>query len=118
MSGKQIASLTKKRPVAPEYNIAMQQLTNLSCTTTKQHKGSPDESMKSTLSVPKQSLGHLISPDYSLRDLVTGGMTGEGVNMHDNEYVRCKYMHKYVGQPALTLSLGRPCKGCNGRLCA
>ena len=47
LRGKQRASWTMTIPVAPEYNIAMQQLTNLSCTTTKQHKGSPDESMKS-----------------------------------------------------------------------
>ena len=43
---KQRASWTMARPVAPEYNIAMQQFTNLSCTTTKQHKDSPEESMK------------------------------------------------------------------------
>ena len=55
----------------------------------------------------------------SLRDLVTGGMTGERVNVHENESVRCKSVHKYyVRQPALTLSLGRACKCCNDRLCA
>ena len=47
MSGKQRASWTMSRPVTPEYNIAMQQFTNLSCTTTKQHKDSPEECMKS-----------------------------------------------------------------------
>ena len=35
------------RPVAPDYNIAMQQLTNMSCTTTNQHNDSSEESMKS-----------------------------------------------------------------------
>ena len=34
-------------PVTPEYNIAMQPFTNLSCTTTKQHNDSPEECMKS-----------------------------------------------------------------------
>ena len=47
MSGKQRASWTMSRPVAPDYNIAMQQFTNMSCTTTNQHKDSPEESMKS-----------------------------------------------------------------------
>ena len=45
MSGKQRASGTMSRPVAPYYNIAMQQFTNMSCT--NQHKDSPKESMKS-----------------------------------------------------------------------
>ena len=36
-------------------------------------------------------------------DLVTGGMTGEGVNVHENESVRCKPMHKSLWQSALTL---------------
>ena len=61
-------------------------------------------------SVPNQSCGHLISPDSSLRDLVTGGMTCEGVNVHENESVRFKPMQKSCGQPALTLSLDRSCK--------
>ena len=47
MSGMQRASWTMSRPVTPEYNIAMQQFTNLSCTTTKQHNDSPQEYMKS-----------------------------------------------------------------------
>ena len=47
MSGKQTVSWTMSRPVAPDYNIAMQQFTNMSYTTTNQHKDSPEESMKS-----------------------------------------------------------------------
>ena len=47
MSGKQRASWTMSRPVAPDYNSAMQQFTNMSCTTPNQHKDSPEESMKS-----------------------------------------------------------------------
>ena len=47
MYGKQRASWTMSRPVAPDYNIAMQQFTNMSCTTTNQHKDLPEESMKS-----------------------------------------------------------------------
>ena len=58
----------------------------------------PRNVLKATLliwirSVPNQSCGHLNSPDSPLRDLVTGGMTGEGVNVHENESVRCKPMH-------------------------
>ena len=29
-----------------------------------------------------------VSPDSSLRDLVSGVVTGEGVNLHENESVR------------------------------
>ena len=47
MSGKQRASWTMSRPVALDYNIAMPQFTSMSCTTTNQHKDSPEESMKS-----------------------------------------------------------------------
>ena len=43
-------------------------------------------------SVLNQSCGHLNSPDSLLRDLVTGGISGEGVNVHENESVRCKPM--------------------------
>ena len=39
-------------------------------------------------SVLNQSCRHLTSPDSSLRDLVTGGITGEGVNVNENESVR------------------------------
>ena len=100
------------RPVAPDYNMAMQQFTNMSCTTTNQHKDTPDESMKSDAAdLDKISSKSLVwSPDSSLRDLVTGGMTGEGVNVHENKSVRCNPMHTSVWQPALTLSLGKSCK--------
>ena len=62
------------RPVTPEYNIAMHQFTNLSCTTTKQHKDSPEECMKSDAA----DLDKISSKS------VTGGITGEGVNVHEN----------------------------------
>ena len=47
MSGKQRASGIMSRPVTPEYNIALQQFIDLSCTTNKQHNDSPEECMKS-----------------------------------------------------------------------
>ena len=52
MSGKQRAYWTMSRPVAPDYNIAMQQFTNMSCATTNQHNDSPEESMKSDAADP------------------------------------------------------------------
>ena len=45
------------------------------------------------------------SPDSLLRDLVTGGITGEGVNVHENESVRWKPMQKSFWQPARTHSV-------------
>ncbi len=70
----------------------------------------PRNAWKATLliwirSVLNQSCGHPNSPDYLLRDLVTGGITGEGVNVHENESVRCKPMQKSFWQRALTLSV-------------
>ena len=64
MSGKQRSPWTMSRPGTPEYNIAMQQFTNLSCTTTKLHKDSPREGWKATRligirSVPNRSCCHL-----------------------------------------------------------
>ena len=48
MSGRQRAYWTMSSPLAPDYNIAMQQFTNIACTTTtNQHKDSPEDSMKS-----------------------------------------------------------------------
>ena len=79
------------RPVTPEYNIALQQFTNLSCTTTKHHKDSPEGRMKSDAadlgirSVPNRSCAHRNLPYSSLRDIVNGVVTGEGVNVHDDE---------------------------------
>ena len=35
-------------------------------------------------SIANQSCVHLNSPDSSSRDIVTGGMTGEGVNVHEH----------------------------------
>ena len=47
MSGRQRAYWTMSSPLAPDYNIAMQQFTNIECTTTtNQHKDSPEDSMK------------------------------------------------------------------------
>ena len=68
----------------------------------KQHKDSPEECRKSDgadrdkiSSTPVMC--SLDSPDSPLRDLVTGGMTGEGVNVHENEYVICKPIHNLFG---------------------
>ena len=58
MSGKQMASWTMSRPVAPDYNIAMQQFTNMSCTTTNQHQDSPEESICEEESTIKDDTHH------------------------------------------------------------
>ena len=49
------------------------------------------------------------SPDSSL-SLVSGVVTGEGVNVHENGSVICAPMHNMFGQPAFTISFGRSCK--------
>ena len=40
---------------------------------------------------------------FFARDIVTGVVTGEGVNVHEHESVRCKPIHTLFGQPACTI---------------
>ena len=47
---------------------------------------------------PNLSCGNIHSPDSSLSELVTGVVTGEGVNVHENESVSCKPMQDIFGQ--------------------
>ena len=58
----------------------------------------------------KSVVGHLNSTDSSLRGLCHWVVTGEGVNVQENECVRYRSMHTYFGQPAFTLSFVRSCK--------
>ena len=83
MYEKQRNPWTMSRPVTSENNIAMQQFTNLSyTTTTKQHKDSPEARMKrDVIDLEKISSKPVMlspfSPDSSLGDLVTGVVTDE-----------------------------------------
>ena len=47
------------------------------------------------------------SPDSSLKNVVTGVVADEGVNVHEYKSVGCKIMQKMIGQPAFTFSFSR-----------
>ena len=47
------------------------------------------------------------SPDSSLRNVVTGVVAEDGVNVHDYDSVGRNIMHKMIGQPAFTFSFSR-----------
>ena len=92
------------RPKTSEYNVAMQELTNLSYTTTEQHKEST-EARKKREAVDLEEIN--FSPDPSLRNVVTGVVAEEAVNVHEYEYVGCRIIHKMKGQSAFTFSFSR-----------
>ncbi len=112
MSEQQRALWTMSRPVTSEYNIAMQEFTNLSYTTSEQHKDLTEARMKRDAADVEKISSKLVGwspflPDPSLRNIVTGVVPEEGVNVHEYESVGHKIMHKMIGQPAFTFSFSR-----------
>ena len=90
-----IALGTMSRPITSEYNVAMQEFTNLSCTTTEQHKESTEASKKRD-AVDLEEINSKLeawppfSPDPSLRNVVTGVVAEEAMNVHEYESVGCR----------------------------
>ena len=100
-------------PITSEYNVAMQEFTNLSYTTTEQHKES-SEARKKREAVDLEEINSKLetwspfSPDPSLRNVVTGIVVAEeAVNVHEYESVGCRIIRKIKGQPAFTFSFSR-----------
>ena len=98
-------------------NIAadLQEFTNLSYPTTEQHKEST-EAKKKRDAVDLEEINSKLeawspfSPDPSLRKVVTGVMAEEAVNVHENESIGCRIIHKMKGQPAFTFSFSKKVK--------
>ena len=92
MSERQIALWTMSRPITSEYNVAMQEFTNLSYTTNEQHKEST-EARKKRDAVDLEEINSKpeawspFSTDPSLRNVVTGVVAEEAVNVHEYESV-------------------------------
>ena len=112
MSEEQRAIWTMSRPITSEYNIAMQEFTNLSYSTSEQHKDLTEARMKRDATDLEEISAKLVawspfSPDSSLRNVVTGVVADEGVNVHEYKSVGCKIMQKMIGQPAFTFSFSR-----------
>lgn len=73
MTGSQRVLWTTSQPITAGYNIAMQEFTNLSCITSKQHKDLTEARMKRDAADLEKVRSKLIThslffPDYSLRN--------------------------------------------------
>ena len=100
------------RPITSEYNVAMQEFTNLSYTTTEQHKESTEARKKRDVVDLEEINSKLeacspFSPDPSLRNVVTGVVAEEAVNVHEYESAGCRIIHNMKRQPAFTFSFSR-----------
>ena len=98
--------------ITSEYNTAMQEFTNQTYTTSEQHKDSTEARMKRDAAdlekiTSKLAIWSPFSPDSSLRNVVTGVVAEDGVNVHDYDSVGRNIMHKMIGQPAFTFSFSR-----------
>ena len=85
-------------PISAEYNVAMQEFTNLSYSTSEQHKELTKTKMRWDLVDLKKISSKLVgcspfSPDPSLRNIVNGVVGGEFVNVYEYEEVGRIIMH-------------------------
>ena len=100
------------RQITSEYNVAMQEFTNISYTTTeRQNESTEGRKKRDTVDLEeinsKLEAWSLFSPDPSLRNVVTGVVAEEAVNVHEYEPVGCRIIHEMKGQPAFTFSFSR-----------
>ena len=87
--------------ITSEYNTAMQEFTNQTYTTSEQHKDSTEARMKRDAAdlekiTSKLAIWSPFSPDSSLRNVVTGVVAEDGVNVHDYDSVGRNIMHKMM----------------------
>ena len=87
MSPEQIALWTMSIPISAEYNVAMQEFTTLSYSTSEQHKELTESMMRRVLADLEKISSKLVgcspfSPDPSLRNIVNGVVAEEFVNVH------------------------------------
>ncbi|KAJ8396734.1 hypothetical protein AAFF_G00015720 [Aldrovandia affinis] len=100
-------------PITSEYNNAMQEFNDLTYTTSEQHRESTEARMKrdyADLEKIKEKLSTCkpFSPDPSLRNIVTGVVAKEDVNVHEFETVGNERMvEKMVGKPIFGISFKR-----------
>ena len=92
MNEEQRALWTMSLPITSEYNIAMQDFTNLSYTTSEQHKDATEGRMSRDTSDLLKIKSKLItstpfSQDPSLRNIINGVVATEDVNVHEAESV-------------------------------
>ena len=103
---------TLSAPVTSEYNIAMQDFTNLTYTTSPQHKDSTEARIKRDASDLEKIRITLVacSPftsDPTLRNFVNGIVAGPDVNVHDFESVGNKVIEDTIRKSAFTYKFKR-----------
>ena len=100
------------RTITSEYNVAMQEFTNFSYTTTQQHN-EPTEARKKRDAVDLEEINYKLeawspfSPDPSLRNVDTGVVAEEAVNVHEYASLGCRIIHEMKRPPAFTVSFCR-----------
>jgi len=112
MTEEMRALWTMSTPITSEYNNSMQEFNDLTYTTSEQHRESTEARMKryySDLENIKEKLSSCtpFSPDPSLRNIVTGVVAKEDVNVHDFENVGNEILEKMVGKPIFGISFKR-----------
>jgi 5'-3' exonuclease len=112
MTEDQRSLWTLSTPITSEYNNAMQEFSNLSYTTSEQHKESTEARIKRDTSDLSKIHSKLVactpfSPDPSLRNIVSGVVAMADVNVHAYESVGNKIIDNMIGQLAFTFSFKR-----------
>ncbi|KAG7174772.1 hypothetical protein Hamer_G018089 [Homarus americanus] len=112
MTEEMRALWTMSIPITSEYTNAMQEFNDLTYTTSEQHRESTEARMKrdhSDLEKIKEKLSTCMpfSPDPSLRNIITGLVAKEDVNVHEYETVGNEIIEKMVGKPVFGISFKR-----------
>ena len=112
MSEEQQTLWALSRPIASQYNDAMQDFINRHYTTSEQHKETTEARLKrdtSDLGKIREKLTDCspFTDDPSLRNIVTGVVAGTEVNVHAYEAVGNEIMQKMQGQNIFTYSSKR-----------
>lgn len=112
MTEEMRALWTMSTPITSEYNNAMQEFNNLTYTTSEQHRESTEARVKrdhADLDKIKETLFTCtpFSPDSSLRNIVTGVVAKEVVNVHEFETVGTAIVEQMVGKPVFGISFKR-----------
>ena len=103
---------TLSAPVTSEYNIAMQDFTNLTYTTSPQHKDSTEARIKRDASDLEKIRIKLaayspFTSDPTLRNIANGIVAGPDVNVHDFESVGNKIIEDMIRKSAFTYKFKR-----------
>ena len=98
---------TLSAPVTSEYNSAMQDFTDMTYTTSPQHKDSTEARIKRDASDLNKIRAKLAScspftSDPTLRNIINGIVAGSEVNVHDYESVGNKVIADMIGESAFT----------------